>query len=193
VASKKTISAGTAGVALLLWLLLKKTRIGEKLPIIGDFFLPRYVPGDVKEWYPLVNEVANEWKFIVLAIIWQESSGKHTDDSGNVITGGAGEIGLCQILPSTGAGLGYSVEDLKDPRKNIRACADYVTEGFESWNAHNEALNTDPPTNTNLRDILRYYNGGPLVLTQPLRSAAYSDQVLAKYDIVIAQIGSQFQ
>src|SRR5947208_14560641 len=35
--------------------------------------------------------------------------------------GSAGEIGTFQIKPATGAGLGYSVDQLRDPEQNVQA------------------------------------------------------------------------
>jgi soluble lytic murein transglycosylase-like protein len=44
----------------------------------------------------------------------------------NVADGAAGEIGIFQIEPATGAELGYSVTDLRDPTKNIQAGVTYL-------------------------------------------------------------------
>jgi soluble lytic murein transglycosylase-like protein len=47
-----------------------------------------------------------------------------TDESGmnpNTPDGTSGEIGIFQILPSTGRGLGYTVDQLRDPLQNIQA------------------------------------------------------------------------
>ncbi|MCK5598712.1 transglycosylase SLT domain-containing protein [bacterium] len=38
-----------------------------------------------------------------------------------------GAIGLCQIMPATGKGMGYSVKDLYKPAKNIEACCRFLS------------------------------------------------------------------
>jgi len=40
--------------------------------------------------------------------------------------GGSGEIGTFQILPSTGAELGYSADQLRDPEQNVQAGVAYL-------------------------------------------------------------------
>jgi soluble lytic murein transglycosylase-like protein len=44
----------------------------------------------------------------------------------NVGDGSAGEIGIYQILPVTGAGLGFSAAQLRDPQSNIQAGVSYL-------------------------------------------------------------------
>jgi soluble lytic murein transglycosylase-like protein len=46
--------------------------------------------------------------------------------------GKSGEIGLFQILPSTGADLGYTPEQLRNPRTNVRAGLDYLAQHIKS-------------------------------------------------------------
>lgn len=58
---------------------------------------------------------------LIAAVITVESSG-HAD-----AVGGAGEIGLMQILPSTGQWIGrVSAEQLRDPATNIQVGAAYI-------------------------------------------------------------------
>lgn len=45
----------------------------------------------------------------------------------------ASAIGVMQIMPSTGKDLGYSVEDLKDPEKNIDAGITYMKMMYKFW------------------------------------------------------------
>lgn len=45
-----------------------------------------------------------------------------------VSDGASGEIGIFQILPATGAGLGYSVAQLRDPNQNIVAGVTYLAQ-----------------------------------------------------------------
>jgi Transglycosylase SLT domain len=69
--------------------------------------------------------------------------------------GGAGEIGLMQVKPSTAEMLGFSADDLKDPAKNIDIGLTYLKQGLEKfgdpvlaaagYNAgHNHPYFTDP-------------------------------------------------
>lgn len=60
----------------------------------------------------------------------------------------AGAIGEHQIMPATGAALGYSVEDLKDPVKNAEAARKLLQELSTRYNG-------------NIAEILADYNGGP--------------------------------
>ena len=45
--------------------------------------------------------------------------------------GGSGEIGVMQVLPSTGKLLGFSEKDLRDPQKNIEAGLMYLNQGLK--------------------------------------------------------------
>ncbi len=69
--------------------------------------------------------------------------------------GSSGEIGLMQVMPKTAEGMGFSVEDLRDPSKNIEIGLTYLKQGLEKfgdpvlaaagYNAgHNHPYFTDP-------------------------------------------------
>jgi len=45
----------------------------------------------------------------------------------------AGAIGLMQIMPETGAEMGYSVDDLYNPEKNIKAGVQYMDRMWSFW------------------------------------------------------------
>lgn len=62
--------------------------------------------------------------------------------------GSSGEIGMMQVMPKTGKGMGYSEKDLADPTKNIEAGVRYLKEGLN-------ATKNDPKL------AAVYYNGGP--------------------------------
>lgn len=47
--------------------------------------------------------------------------------------GSAGEIGMFQVKPSTGQGLGFSVADLRDPVKNIQAGVMYLAQMMRAF------------------------------------------------------------
>lgn len=62
--------------------------------------------------------------------------------------GSSGEIGMMQVMPKTGKGMGYSEKDLSNPTKNIEAGIRYLKEGLD-------ATKNDPKL------AAVYYNGGP--------------------------------
>ena len=62
--------------------------------------------------------------------------------------GASGEIGMMQVMPSTGKGLGYDEKKLSIPNQNIKAGIEYLKLGLQ-------ATENDPT----LAAI--YYNGGP--------------------------------
>jgi len=81
-----------------------------------------------------------------------------------VKTGAAGEIGLGQIKPGTGAMLGYTPQQLADPQTNLEASAKYFT---RQW----QAAKGDPAA------ALRGYNGGNPGVTA---AQPYADAALAR-------------
>ena len=80
---------------------------------------------------------------LAVAIAFKES-GLRT----NAPRGASGEIGMMQVMPSTGKGLGYDEEKLSIPKQNIKAGIEYLKLGLQ-------ASENDPT----LAAI--YYNGGP--------------------------------
>ena len=80
---------------------------------------------------------------LAVAIAFKES-GLRT----NPPRGASGEIGMMQVMPSTGKGLGYDEEKLSIPNQNIKAGIEYLKLGLQ-------ASENDPT----LAAI--YYNGGP--------------------------------
>ena len=80
---------------------------------------------------------------LAVAIAFKES-GLRT----NAPRGANGEIGMMQVMPSTGKGLGYDEEKLSIPNQNIKAGIEYLKLGLQ-------ASENDPT----LAAI--YYNGGP--------------------------------
>ena len=66
----------------------------------------------------------------------------------NAPIGASGEIGMMQVMPSTGKGLGYDEKKLSIPNQNIKAGIEYLKAGLQ-------ATDNDPK----LTAI--FYNGGP--------------------------------
>lgn len=100
----------------------------------------------------------------ILAVIWQESGGNP------LAKGEAGEIGLMQVLPSTGLLFGASLEaELWNPVINIRVGSRYLQYCFDNT--------------SHVFDALRAYNAG---LTGSQRSSengkAYANAVLNKFN-----------
>lgn len=107
--------------------------------------------GDVERWRPLVREtLAEAWTEsrldgpafaldddLVLALILRESTG----DPRAIGTGGDGEIGLLQLLPTTFAEqlarpktepITTLVQAMQDPRANLRAGVRYLSRAFSA-------------------------------------------------------------
>jgi hypothetical protein len=84
---------------------------------------------------------------LAIAVAYKESSLRP-----EIKDGDAGEIGLMQVMPKTGKGMGYSEKDLRDTKKNIEAGVQYLKEGLT-------ASNNDPMLTA------AYYNGGPETLS----------------------------
>jgi soluble lytic murein transglycosylase-like protein len=72
----------------------------------------------------------------------------------NAPDGSSGEIGIFQIMPATGAGLGYSVAQLRDPAQNIEAGIKYLYQLLARFGDVGEALAA--------------YNWGPTKFAQAL-------------------------
>jgi hypothetical protein len=80
---------------------------------------------------------------LAVAIAFQESRLRS-----NPPRGSSGEIGMMQVMPGTGRGMGYNEKQLSDLDQNIEAGVKYLKKGLE-------ATENDPQ----LTAI--YYNGGP--------------------------------
>jgi len=48
--------------------------------------------------------------------------------------GSSGEIGMMQVMPSTGKMMGYTEEDLRDPKKNLVIGLTYLKQGLDKFN-----------------------------------------------------------
>ena len=192
----KEISGQSLLLGLAIWLLLKRTKLGEGIPLLGPLAFPLIVPSNASEVIPVIEEEIDPlYRHYVAATAWQESNFNHIEPgtADTVWIGGAGEIGLCQILPATGAGLGFSIEDLKDIRKNMKACELYFREAENSWNGWYDGLTDELRQQWgvpfSVYELARYYNGGPRVVpqpgtltqTHPNLSTVYADQWLRRY------------
>jgi hypothetical protein len=101
---------------------------------------------------------------LAVAVAYQESR-----LNPNTKNGTSGEIGLMQVMPKTAEGMGFSVDDLRDPSKNIEIGLTYLKQGLEKfgdpvaavagYNAgHNHPYFSDPQKNAlpaSTKDYLR--------------------------------------
>jgi hypothetical protein len=136
-----------------------------------------YLKNLTEEQAQVANEIVSKAKQmgvdpkLAVALAYRESR-----LNPNTKNGTSGEIGLMQVMPSTAKGMGFSVDDLRDPSKNIEIGLTYLKQGLEKfgdpmlavagYNAgHNHPYFTDPenkslPESTKeyLREIVQ--NGG---------------------------------
>ena len=82
----------------------------------------------------------------------------------NVKRGADGEVGLMQIKPSTAAGLGYTMQDILKPDKNIEAGVKYLKEALDV-------------TGNDIRLAPIYYNGGPTTFNKFASGQDYDTRV----------------
>jgi hypothetical protein len=136
-----------------------------------------YLKNLTEEQAQVANEIVAKAKQmgvdprLALAVAYRESR-----LNPNTKNGTSGEIGLMQVRPTTAEGMGFSVEDLRDPAKNIEIGLTYLKQGLEKfgdpmlavagYNAgHNHPYFTDPE-NKSLPDSTKEYlreinqNGG---------------------------------
>lgn len=99
---------------------------------------------------------------LAVAIAYQESR-----LNPNVGRGSSGEIGMMQIMPSTGKGMGYDEKALADPQKNIEAGINYLKRALL-------ATDNDPKL------AAVFYNGGPNAL-ELLRAGKEPDPRVINY------------
>jgi hypothetical protein len=96
---------------------------------------------------------------LALAVVYQESRFRP-----KVKRGADGEVGLMQIKPSTAAGLGYSMQDILIPEKNIEAGLKYLKEALDV-------------TGNDIRLAPIYYNGGPETFNKFASGQDYSPKI----------------
>jgi hypothetical protein len=99
---------------------------------------------------------------LAVAIAYQESR-----LNPNVGRGKSGEIGMMQVMPATGKGLGFDEKALADPQKNIEAGIKYLQRGLA-------ATGNDPML------AAAFYNGGPGAV-EALRGGKDPDQRVIDY------------
>jgi hypothetical protein len=87
-------------------------------------------------------QIARPMDAILPSLIATESSGQHTDASGNLITSGAGAKGLTQVMPKTGVSPGYGVKPLQDssPEEYKRFASDYLNAMYRVFQNKEQAV-----------------------------------------------------
>lgn len=74
---------------------------------------------------------------IFIAMLEQESGLRQYKNDGSLVVGGAGEIGIGQIKPSTAKDLGI---DPYDPYQNIEGAAKYLSQQLQTTGSYEKAL-----------------------------------------------------
>lgn len=74
---------------------------------------------------------------IFIAMLEQESGLRQYKNDGSLVVGGAGEIGIGQIKPSTAKDLGI---DPYDPYQNIEGAAKYLSQQLQATGSYEKAL-----------------------------------------------------
>lgn len=118
---------------------------------------------DEAKWDAFIQSAANATGLdfdYIKSIVKAESSFRDKVGDGSVVsTNAAGEtigaVGAMQIMPATGAELGYSVAQLGDPETNIMAGAEYLLQ-----------LSQMPNINGDLALMAAAYNAGPGAVQQ---------------------------
>lgn len=109
--------------------------------------------------------------YFAVAIAFKESSLRTNPDRGT-----SGEIGMMQVLPKTGLGLGYDEKKLSNPNQNIKAGIAYLKEGLQATE--------------NIPELAAvYYNGGPGAL-EALRSGRKPDPRVFDYVRMLSGYGT---
>jgi tape measure domain-containing protein len=118
------------------------------------------------QYDPMLNRIATELGVdptLAKALMMQESGGRN-------IVSRAGAIGPLQVMPGTGAQLGYTREQLFDPESNIRAGLTYLAQMLERFSG-------------DVTKALTAYNAGPSRGGIPLprgENATFARDVLAR-------------
>jgi soluble lytic murein transglycosylase-like protein len=102
---------------------------------------------------------------LILAVIDQES-GFHSNAIGS-----SGEIGLMQIMPSTGQSMGYDPSSLKDPSTNIECGVRYLKNLQDKYSS--------------MEEVLQHYNGAK-TLDKAHNYIASVTALMAQYGIYLA-------
>lgn len=74
------------------------------------------------------QDLPTQFDTVFNRLIGQESGGKHTDATGNLITSGKGAKGITQVMPNTGDDPGFGVDPIKAPTRDeyLRFGRDYL-------------------------------------------------------------------
>lgn len=116
------------------------------------------------------NKIRSQVESLVDKLIQTESSGRHTNSSGELTTSEAGAKGITQVLPKTGVDPGYGIKPLQNETKEeyIRFGKDYlhkmidifddVEKGVAAYNAGpgaiHRAISKEKRTGKNWKEFL---------------------------------------
>jgi hypothetical protein len=99
---------------------------------------------------PSAAGAAPEFDGLFAAVVHQESRGKHTGESGGLLTSPKGARGITQVMPKTGVDPGYGVKPLQNETQE-----EYVRFGRDYLSAMLREFDGDTPK------ALAAYNAGP--------------------------------
>jgi soluble lytic murein transglycosylase-like protein len=75
---------------------------------------------------------------LALAMAYQESKFRQTDEKGNLQRSNKGALGIMQVLPDTAREYKFELSDLKDPEKNVDAGLTYLKDLLDKSNGVQE-------------------------------------------------------
>lgn len=116
---------------------------------------------------------------IALAVASRESGICQWNMDGSVKRGGSGEYGVFQIMPSTGAKLGYTEAQLADVNANIQCGIKLLAQLSAQYG--------------NWMDALAAYNSGKPYVGAPSSTVAYVDAVLAVAGVQAVAVNAAIQ
>lgn len=188
---KQGVLISAAIIVLVVWLWLQDD---AGAGVIEEFDGNPYIdalPRDIDYWISLINGALvslygggeegaslND-SALITAIAWQESA------FNPAVIGLAGEIGLCQILPSTGAALGYTIPALYDPAKNAQ-CSFALVREIRTRNNIDPLYKNFP---SEVAVVLGGYNAGIAGEKNPAIVSAYVNQVWDRFEAIQIHMG----
>ena len=95
------------------------------------------LPAQIDQWLQQAAQTNDVPYSLLRAMAGQESGGKQTDSSGQIITSSKGALGALQLMPATAKSLGV---DPTDPQGNINGGARYVRQMFNRYGRWDLAL-----------------------------------------------------
>ena len=106
------------------------------------------------------EHMPNGWDWRILKAMIHQESGFSSEARSS-----RGALGLGQIMPATGRGMGYNSSDLLNAETNLAAAAEYLREQWDRW----KGVPDKPSEWQRTRFALAAYNAGPYRVKRILR------------------------